>query len=85
MSAEARIFLILIHIFSNSEPTPTPNSYLNVSHDNIWALITPPEMGVLRAALIKAGVGGAGVIRVILKREYRVLEKLSFLAYTLYL
>ena len=28
MSAEARMFLILIHIFSNSYPTPTPNTCL---------------------------------------------------------
>ena len=28
MSAEARMFLILIHIFSNSHPTPIPNTCL---------------------------------------------------------
>ena len=31
MSTEARMFLILIHIFSNSHPTPTPNTCLRCS------------------------------------------------------
>ena len=38
-----------------------------------------PESALfLQVALIKAGVGGAGVIRAILKREYLVFEMLSF-------
>ena len=39
----------------------------------------PKSALFLRVALIKAGVIGAGVIRAILEREYRVFEKLSFL------
>ena len=38
----------------------------------------PKSALVLRVALIKAGVRGAGVISAILKREFHVFEKLSF-------
>ena len=36
----------------------------------------PESALILRVALIKAGVRGAGVIRAILEREYHVFEKL---------
>ena len=32
MSAEARMFLILVHIFSNPHPTPTPKYMLKMLH-----------------------------------------------------
>ena len=38
----------------------------------------PKSALFLRVASIKAGVRGAGIIRAILKKEYRVFEKLKF-------
>ena len=38
----------------------------------------PKSALLLRVALIKARVRGAGVIRAILEREYHVFENLSF-------